>query len=63
MLTVPHLLNRYIAPFFMGVCMAATAAASGAVSAVILLCLAGLAGYFSLPGGEQRAARLFDSAI
>ena len=60
-MTVPRFLNIYVAPFFMGVCMAACAASGEPISSVILLVCAGFAGYFSLPNGDEVIERIWDA--
>ena len=60
-MTVARLLNAYIAPFFMGFSMAACAASGEPVSSVILLVIAGVAGYFSLPKSDVVIERIWEA--
>ena len=62
-MTIPRILNVYVAPFFMGLSMAACAASGEPISSVILLVAAGVAGYFSLPNGDQVIERIFDAIV
>jgi hypothetical protein len=54
---------RYVAPFFVGVLMAATTVVSDVVSIVVLFSLAGALGYCSLPAGGRMIARLTNAAV
>ena len=60
MTIVLNVLHRYVAPFLMGVCMAAATVVSDIPSIVALLCVAGAAGFFSLPVGRRWFARFAD---
>ncbi len=60
MQNVAYVLNRYIGPFFAGFFLAAFASASDGVSAVIILALAGIFGFVSLPRNAEVIGRLFD---
>ncbi len=55
-------LNRYVAPFFVGVCMAAVTVVSDLASVVVLFSLAGALAYFSFPAGGRMIARLTNAA-
>jgi hypothetical protein len=63
MITVSYILNRYIAPFTMGLSMAAFSVSSDPVALVILFAIAMVAGAFSLPNGERMIERCFDALI
>ena len=62
-MTVPRILNVYIAPFFMGMCMAACGASGEPISSVILLVCAGVTGYFSLPNSDEVIERIWDTMV
>ncbi len=53
-------LNRYVAPFFVGVCMAAASVVGDMASILALLAAGGAFGFFSLPAGGRVIARLTD---
>lgn len=59
MITIPYVVNRYVAPFLWGMLMAAAAASSDTVSIMILLTLGGVAAFFSMPRNEALIERLF----
>ena len=63
MVTVPYALNRYVGPFFMGLSMAGSAAATDPVSVGILMSMACICGFISLPGNDRLLARFFDAMI
>jgi hypothetical protein len=63
MTIVMTLLHRYVAPFLMGVCMAATTVVSDIPSMVALLCVAGASGFFSLPAGGRLFSRFTDTVV
>ena len=56
-------LNRYVAPFCIGVCMAAVTVVSDLASVVALLSLAGAFGFFSFPAGGRIIARLTNATV
>ena len=56
-------LNRYVAPFLVGMCFAATTVVSDVASVVALISLAGALGYFSFPAGGRMIARLTNAAV
>ncbi len=60
-MTVPRILNAYIAPFLMGFSMAAFATSGEPVSSVLLLVIAGAAGYFSLPKSDVVIERIWEA--
>ena len=63
MTIVLSLLHRYVAPFFVGVCMAA-ATVVGDVASMIALCSAACAlGFLSFPAGVRMIARLADPVV
>ncbi len=62
-MTVPSVMNRFVAPFFMGLFMAACAASASPIASVILLAASAIAGYFSLPNSDQVIERLFDRMV
>ena len=58
MTIVMNVLHRYVAPFLMGVCMAATTVMPDMASMVTSLTAAGVYGFFSLPAGGRMMMRL-----
>lgn len=60
-MTVLNVLHRYVTPFLMGVCMAATTVMPDMGSMVTSLAAAGVYGFFSLPAGGRMIARLTDA--
>ena len=60
-MTVMNVLHRYVAPFLMGVCMAATTVMPDMASMITSLTAAGVYGIFSLPAGGRMIARLTDA--
>jgi len=63
MTIVLNFLHRYVAPFLMGVCMAATTVVSDMASMVALLSAAGAAGFLSLPAGGRLFARFTGTVV
>lgn len=63
MVNVSSVLQKYVAPFVVGVCVAAATVVSGVVSIVALLVVAGVFGFFSLPAGARMIARHSDVAV
>ena len=61
MTIVLNCLHRYVAPFLMGVCMAATTVMPDMASMVTSLTAAGVYGFFSLPAGGRMMMRLTDA--
>jgi hypothetical protein len=61
MTIVMNVLHRYVAPFLMGVCMAATTVMPDMASMVTSLTAAGVYGFFSLPAGGRMMMRLTDA--
>ena len=61
MTIVMNVLHRYVAPFLMGVCMAATTVMPDMASMVTSLTAAGVYGFFSLPVGGRTITRLTDA--
>ncbi len=61
MTIVMNVLHRYVAPFLMGVCMAATTVMPDMASMVTSLTAAGVYGFFSLPAGGRMIAWLTDA--
>ena len=61
MTIVMNVLHRYVAPFLMGVCMAATTVMPDMASMVASLAAAGVCCFFSLPAGGRTIARLTDA--
>jgi hypothetical protein len=61
MTIVMNVLHRYVAPFLMGVCMAATTVMPDMTSMVTSLTAAGVYGFFSLPAGGRMMMRLTDA--
>ncbi len=59
-MTVLNVLHRYVAPFLMGVCMAAATVMPDMASMVTSLTAAGVYCFFSLPAGGRMIARLSD---
>jgi hypothetical protein len=59
-MTVLNVLHRYVAPFLMGVCMAATTVMPDMASMVTSLTAAGVFGFLDLPAGGRMIARLID---
>ncbi len=59
-MTVQNVLHRFVAPFLMGVCMAAATVMPDMASMVTLLAAAGVYCFFSLPAGGRMIARLTD---
>ncbi len=60
-MTVQNVLHRFVAPFLMGVCMAATTVMPNVASMIIPLSAAGVYCIFSLPAGGRMIARLADA--
>ena len=60
-MTVQNVLHRVVAPFLMGVCMAASTVMPDVASMIIPLTAAGVYCYFSLPAGSRMIARLADA--
>ncbi len=60
-MTVLNVLHRFVAPFLMGVCMAATTVMPDVASMVIPLTAAGVYGFFSLPAGGRVISWLTDT--
>jgi hypothetical protein len=58
MTIVMNVLHRYVAPFLMGVCMAAATVMPDMASMVMSLTAAGVYCFFSLPAGGRMIARL-----
>ena len=63
MTIVLNLLHRYVAPFLMGVCMAAATVVSDVASVVALLFAAGASVFLSLPAGSRLFARFTDTVV
>jgi hypothetical protein len=63
MVSVPYLLNKFVAPFAMGFSTAAFAVSTSPVAIVILFAIAGVCGVFSLPNGDRMIERCFDALI
>ena len=61
MTIVMNLLHRYVAPFLMGGCMAATTVMPDMASMVTSLTAAGVYCFFSLPAGGRMMMRLTDA--
>jgi hypothetical protein len=57
MTNVQSILHKYVAPFLVGVCMAAATVVGGIASVVGLVVAAGVFGFFSLPAGARMMAR------
>lgn len=62
MLSVPRFLNVYVGPFSTGALVAAVPTLDGALSVALVLLLAGLTGYMSLPGKDRLLARILRAA-
>ncbi len=60
MTIVLNVLYRYVAPFLMGVCMAAATVVSDIASMVPLFAAAGVVGFFSFPATIRMLARPSD---
>ena len=60
MTIVMSVLHRFVAPFLMGVCMAAATVMPDMASMVTALTAAGVYCFFSLPAGGRMIARLTD---
>ncbi len=60
MTIVMNVLHRYVAPFLMGVCMAAATVMPDMASMDTSLTAAGVYGFLSLPAGGRMIARLTD---
>jgi hypothetical protein len=58
-----NVLNKYVAPFFVGVCMAAVTVVGDLASVVGLISLAGALSYFSFPAGGRMIARFTNAAV
>ena len=54
-------LHKYVAPFLAGVCMAATTVVGGIASVVLLVYMASVLIYLSLPAGARMIARRSDA--
>ena len=63
MTIVMNVLYRYVAPFLMGVCMAATTVVSDIASTVPLFAAAGVFGFFSFPAARRMLARRSDVVV
>ncbi len=61
MTIVMSVLHRFVAPFLMGVCMAAATVMSDIASMIIPLTAAGVYCFFSLPAGGRMIVRLTDA--
>ncbi len=61
MTIVMNVLHRYVAPFLMGVCMAATTVMPDMALVVASLTAAGVYCFFSLPVGGRMMMRLTDA--
>ena len=60
---VLSVLHRYVAPFFVGICLAATTVVSDVASVVALIAAVAAFGYLSLPAGGRMIARLTNAAV
>ncbi len=60
-MTFLNVLHWYVAPFLMGVCMAAATVMPDMASVVTSLTAAGVYGFFSLPAGGRMITRLTDA--
>ncbi len=58
MSSVLYLVNRYVAPFASGLCMAAATAVDGSMAAAALIAFAGMFAFLSLEAGSRMMARL-----
>ena len=63
MTIVMNVLYRYVAPFLMGVCMAATTVMPDMASLVTSLTAAGVLGFFSFPAARRMLARRSDVVV
>ena len=54
-------LHKYVAPFLAGVCMAAATVVSALASVVLLVYMAGVLAFLSLPAGARMIARRSDA--
>ena len=61
MTKVQSALHKYVAPFLAGVCMAATTVVGGIASVVLLVYMASVLIYLSLPAGARMIARRSDA--
>ena len=61
MTIVQKVLHRYVAPFLMGVCMAAATVVGDMAPMVTSLIAAGVYGFFSLSAGGRMIERLADA--
>lgn len=57
---VAYVLSHFVGPFFAGAFMAAFAATSDPISALVFLVLAGVFGFAIIPGNALSMVRLFD---
>lgn len=57
---VAYMLSHFVGPFFAGVFMAAVAATSDPVSALVFLVLAGVFGFAIIPGAALSMVRRFE---
>ena len=62
MVVVSNVLHRYVAPFLLGFCMAASTVVSNVPSMVALLFAAVTLGYLMSPAGGRIIARLTNAA-
>ena len=58
MSSVLYLVNRYVAPFASGLCMAAATAVDSSMTAAGLIAFAGIFAFFSLEAGSRMMPRL-----
>ncbi len=63
MTIVLNVLYRYVAPFIMGVCMAAATVVSDIALTVPLFAAAGVFGFFSFPAARRILARRSDVVV
>lgn len=59
--TVLYVLHRFVAPFLMGLCMAAASAMTDPVSIFIMALVGFVFGFLSLPYGIRALVRLADA--
>lgn len=59
--TMLYVLHRFVAPFLMGLCMAAASVMSDAVSVAFLASIGAVFGFLSLPHGVRALVRLADA--
>lgn len=58
--TVLYVLHRFVAPFLMGICMAAASVMSDPVSVAFVVSVGFVFGFLSLPYGVRALVRLAD---